>query len=58
MPAGLILLESLALALTVRAVDFARRREDQERVAVEVHVGVRLKLRFGFGDSDLPPAIA
>ncbi len=54
MPARLTVTKRLALAGAVRAVDFVRAAQDQERVAVDVHVGVLLKLRARFRDRHLP----
>ena len=54
MPARLIVHVSLALARAVGAVDFARRREDQKRVAVVVQVGIVFNLASRFGNRHLP----
>ena len=58
MPARLAVRVCLALAGAVRGVDFARGREDQERLAVEVHVRIRLQFSFGFRYCRFPPAIS
>jgi hypothetical protein len=45
-----------ALARSVRGIDFAGGREDQERTAIEVHVRVLFNLLHGFDNRRLPSA--
>jgi len=56
MPARLAIRVRPALARPVGGIDFARGREDEERVAVVVHVRVLLDLLHGFDNRRLPPA--
>lgn len=48
----------LALACTVRGIDFVRRRENQKRLAIKVHVEILFDLLLGFSNCDLPTARA
>ena len=57
-PAGLAAGERLALARAVGGVDFAGRREDQQRLAVEVHVRVLFELRLRLSNGGFPTAVA
>lgn len=55
-PAGLMAQVRPALARPISAIDFAGRREHEERAAVEVHVWVLFELLLGFGNRHLPSA--
>jgi hypothetical protein len=58
MPAGLTLLVSLALALSVGGVDFAGLAQHYQCFAIEVHVRIGLHLLLCLDDGILPAPIS
>jgi len=57
MPARFAVLESLALAGAVHAVNLVRVRENEERVTVKVHERVRFDFLFCFRYGCLPSKV-